>query len=197
MKWNCMADAKISKRLLRIMKDEGCTGITIGGESADDSVLKHVAKGIRRKDIVEFVDNCKKLGIRTHVTWVLGLPHATKESDIETVKFAIDLPSDSLQFTICTPQLGTEFYEWCEKNNYFATTDQSKFLASDKCVIDRPDYSHEDVEEVHRLAGKMWYRKMLFRKPSTLLFHLYNIYKYQGLRGVVTISIKGLKDVIS
>jgi len=123
LSWNCMADANITFKTMKIMKESGCTGITIGAESADDEVLKHIAKGITRKDIVEFVDNCRRLGLRSHVAWVLGLPYATKESDMETIRFAIDLPSDTLQFSICVPYPGTEMYDWCEKNKYFATKD--------------------------------------------------------------------------
>lgn len=195
--WNCMCDAKISYETLSLMRDAGCSGITIGGESADDDVLKHMeGKPITRKDIEDFVENCKELGIRSHITWVLGMPYSTKESDMETVRFAIDLPSDSLQFTICTPQPGTKMYEWCEKNNYLTTTDWEDFLASDKCVIDQPGYSHEEVEEVHGLAGKLWYRKMLFRNPGMVGNHLHNLYRYYGLGGMVTVALKSIRRLI-
>lgn len=33
MRWNCMCDAKVSTRLMELMKRSGCAGITIGAES--------------------------------------------------------------------------------------------------------------------------------------------------------------------
>lgn len=196
VKWNAMVDANVNYITLEQMKKAGCTGVTIGAESADDKVLKHIAKGITRADIAKFVNNCKKLKLRSHVAWVLGLPYATKESDMNTIKFAIDLPSDSLQFSICVPYPGTEMYDWCEKNNYFATKDWSKFLGSDRCVINQPGYSWKEVEELHKLAGKLWYRKLLLHNPKMLIIHLYNIYKYQGIWGTIKMSLKGLRSLI-
>jgi hypothetical protein len=86
-------------------------------------------------------------------------------------------------------------HEWCKRNGYFATNDWKKFLGSDKCVVDLPMYNHLEVERIHKMAGKLWYRKMLFKRPDILLFHLYNVYKYQGLKGLISVSKKSLKVV--
>lgn len=194
--WNCMVDALIRFDLMKLMKKAGCTGITIGAESADDNVLKAMeGKPIRRADIEKFVDYCRKLKIRSHVCWVLGMKGSTKESDMETIKFALNLKSDSLQFSICVPYLGTKLYDWCKQNKYFATTDWNKFLGSDKAIVDLPGYNHKEVENIHKIAGKMWYRKMLFKRPDILVFHLYNVYKYQGFKGLVDVSKKSLRMI--
>jgi radical SAM superfamily enzyme YgiQ (UPF0313 family) len=194
--WNCMVDALISFDLMKLMKKAGCTGITIGAESADDNVLKAMeGKPIRRADIEKFVDYCRRLKIRSHVCWVLGMKGSTKESDMETIKFALNLKSDSLQFSLCVPYLGTKLYDWCKENKYFATTDWNKFLGSDRAIVDLPGYSHKEVENIHKTAGKMWYRKMLFKRPDILVFHLYNVYKYQGFKGLVDVSKKSLKMI--
>jgi len=194
--WNCMVDAKITFDLLKLMKRAGCSGITIGAESADDQVLKEMeGKPITRKDILDFVNNCRKLKMRTHICWVLGMKGSTKESDTDTIRFALNLPSDSLQFSICVPYLGTKLYEWCKRNNYLATNDWKDFTASDKGIIDYPNYNHKEIEKIHKLAGKLWYKKMLFKRPDMIVFHLYNIYKYQGLKGIIDVSKKSLEAV--
>ena len=195
--WNCMTDAKIRFNLLSLMKRAGCSGITIGAESADDDVLKQMeGKPITRKDIQSFVDSCRKLKIRTHICWVLGMKGSSKKSDLDTINFAINLQSDTLQFSICIPYLGTKLYDWCVKNNCLATTDWKNFIASEKGVIDYPNYTHKDVEEMHKLALNLWHRKMLFKRPDILLFRLYNIYKYQGLKNVIKVSKKSLEGVM-
>jgi radical SAM superfamily enzyme YgiQ (UPF0313 family) len=195
--WNCMVDAKISFNLLKLMKRSGCTGVTIGAESADDNVLKHMeGKPITRKDIKNFVDYCRKLKMRSHVCWVLGMPYSTKESDLDTIKFAIDLPSDTLQFSICVPYYGTPMYKWCLEKGYFETKDWKYFTASDNCIVNLPGYNHKEVEEVLKLAIKMWHRKMLFKRPDVIFFHFYNIYNYQGFRDTAKIALKSLKKLI-
>lgn len=195
--WNCMVDAKITFNLLKLMKKAGCSGVTIGAESADDNVLKHMnGKPITRKDIVNFVDYCRKLKLRSHMCWVLGMPYSTKESDLETIKFAINLPSDTLQFSICIPYYGTPMYNWCLKNGYFETTDWKRFTASDKCVVNLPGYNHNEVEDMLKLAIKLWHRKMLFKRPDVIVFHTYNLYKYQGLKGTFGVMMKSLKNLL-
>ena len=147
IKWNCMVDASLDKGLLKVMKKSGCTGITIGAESADDEVLKHLGKTITRKIILETVKICKEIGLRSHICWVLGLPHSSKKSDIETVEFALNMPSDTLQFSICTPYLGTKMYKWCEDNGYLRTKEWKNFSGQNSTpVIDLPGYSYTNSQ---------------------------------------------------
>ncbi len=195
--WNCMIDALVSEKLLKIMKSAGCTGVTIGAESADPKVLKHLGKPITREGIIKTVKLCKKYGLRSHVCWVLGLPYSTKESDMKTIKFALNLPSDTLQFSICTPYVGTKMYYWCLKNGYLAVKDWRNFTGNDKCVVDYPGYTHEEIENMHKYAVALWQRKMLFEKPNIILFHLYNVYKYQGLKGIFKVSSRGILKAIN
>lgn len=193
MNWNCMSDAKINFNTLKIMKQAGCTGITIGAESADDKVLKEMeGKPITRADIKEFVDNCRKLKIRSHICWVLGMKGSSKESDLNTIKFAIGLPSDTLQFSICTPYLGTPFYKWCKENNCF-NEKWKNFTGGNKGVVNYPNYSHKDIEENLNLAIKLWHRKILTKRPDILVFYFYNAYKYQGLRGMANVGLRSLE----
>ena len=194
--WNCMVDAKISFKLLKLMKKAGCTGVTIGAESADDKVLKEMeGKPITRKDIKDFVDYCRKLDLRSHVCWVLGMKGSSKESDLETVRFAINLPSDTLQFSICVPHPGTTLWNWCMKNGYLAIKHWKYIKGNDRCITDLPGYKHEEVEEVRKYAMKLWYKKMLFKRPDLIIFHLYNISKYHGLRSMINVSTKSLKAI--
>lgn len=196
MRWNCMVDATINEETLRAMKAAGCTGITVGSESLDPAALKHLGKPTTREMIINLVKLCKRLGIRTHMCWVLGLPYSTKKGDEETVKTALSLPSDTLQFSICTPYLGTKMYKWCEENGYLEHVDWKNFCGNDMCMVNYPGYNHKDIEELYKRALVLWHRKMLLRKPAIVLFHLYNAYKYQGPSGVIRVSLRGLKNVI-
>lgn len=192
IKWNCMVDANISDSLLKKMKAAGCTGVTIGAESADDAVLKHIAKGITRKDIVRFVDACRKFGLRSHLCWVLGMPYSTKKSDMETIKFALTIPSDTLQFSICTPYPGTEMYKWCEKHGYLVT-DWKHFTGNVKSVVNLPGYTAKEISDIFEWANRQWQKKMLTRRPDIIFFHFYNLYKYQGLTGITAVASRSLK----
>jgi radical SAM superfamily enzyme YgiQ (UPF0313 family) len=195
MNWNCMVDAKVSDKLLKLMKKSGCSGITIGAESAVPNVLKHLGKPITREDIKRFVYTCKKLKIRTHICWVLGLPYSTKESDEETIRFALELPSDTLQFSLCVPFPGTKMYKWCQDNGYFVNKNWKSIKGNDRYIVNLPGYSYKEIEKLHEMAGKLWYRKMILKRPDIILFHVHNIYKYQGLKGLFNVFKKSLKMI--
>ena len=197
IKWNCMADAKVSDKLLVLMKKAGCTGITIGAESADDNVLKHMnGKPITRNDIRKFAYACKKLRLRTHLCWVLGMPYSTKESDLDTIKFALEIPFDTLQFSICIPFPGTAMYDKCLKSGYLLDNGWKNIRGNDNCIVDYPGYSHKDIEEMLKYAVRLWHKKILFRKPDIVLFRLYNLYKYQGIKGMIAVSVKRLREMV-
>ena len=193
VKWNCMADAKVRFDTLKTMKRAGCTGITIGAESADDAVLKQMeGKPITRKDIREFVDNCRKLKLRTHICWVLGMKGSTKKSDRDTIDFAIDLPSDTLQFSVCMPFPGTKMHEWCTENELLIKKDWKNFIANTECIVDLPGYTHKEIKENLDLANKLWYRKMVTKRPDIIAFHFYNLYKYKGLKGAAKVMLNSI-----
>ncbi|MFH1228885.1 MAG: radical SAM protein [Candidatus Aenigmatarchaeota archaeon] len=159
--WNAMVDATIDYELLTEMKSAGCTGLTIGAESADDNVLKHMeGKRITRQSISEFVANCNRLNIRTHVCWVLGMKGSTKESDLNTIKFALSLNSFTMQFSIAAPYFGTKLYKWCVENKCIDDTVSNKLSANEDCAISYPNYSSNEILENLKYADKMWHNRM-------------------------------------
>ncbi|MFH1473795.1 MAG: radical SAM protein [Candidatus Aenigmatarchaeota archaeon] len=193
--WNCMVDALIDFKLMKLMKKAGCTGITIGAESADDKVLKQMeGKPITRAYIKKFISYCRKLKLRSHVCWVLGMKGSSKESDMDTIKFAIELNSDTLQFAICVPFVGTRLYKWCSDKGYLAGSWRD-IKGNSRGIVSYPNYSHEEIEDMLKYAFKMWHRKMLFKRPDIIIFHFYNLYKYQGFGEVIKVSLKNLKEI--
>jgi radical SAM superfamily enzyme YgiQ (UPF0313 family) len=121
---------------------------------------------------------------------------STKESDMNTVKFAMDVPSDTLQFSICIPFPGTKLYDWAKNSGYLVIKDWKDINVKNyNCTIDLPGYNHKEVEEVYKTAIKLWHRKMLFKRPDIIIFHLYNLYKYQGLTGMLKVATKSVRKL--
>jgi radical SAM superfamily enzyme YgiQ (UPF0313 family) len=58
----------------------------------------------------EFMRNCRKLGIRVHGTFMIGLPIETQETIEETIRFAQEIDPFSIQVSIAAPYPGTELY---------------------------------------------------------------------------------------
>jgi anaerobic magnesium-protoporphyrin IX monomethyl ester cyclase len=192
IRWNCMCDARISGNLMKLMKKSGCSGITIGAESADPKVIRNLGKPITREDIKRFVDDCNKYKLKSHLCWVLGLRDSTKDSDMETIKFALSLKCFSMQFAICMPFPGTKMFDWCNTNDYLISN-WKEIKGNDRCIINYPNYSNKEIEENVLRGKKMWHKKMLAR-PDLMYYHFFNIYRYQGVHGIFSVIKKTLKE---
>ncbi|MGA2785875.1 MAG: radical SAM protein [Candidatus Bathyarchaeia archaeon] len=111
-----------------------------------------------------FAEWCKKLGIWTHATYIIGLPGETREDILRTIKFAKSLDTDSVQFSIATPFPGTPFYMQAKENGWLTTTDWTMYDGGNFSVLNYPQLSTGEIEELHKTALKKWYTSVLLRE---------------------------------
>ena len=139
VKWSCVTRANISIETLRMIKKANGRTMHIGMESTNQDCLDNVNKGMKFSDEVEYLNNCKKLGILNHACFIFGLPGDTNESLRESISAIKKLPLDSVQIfpLIPTPYediFGHESknttWEFLIKNNYLTTRDYSKWLGA-------------------------------------------------------------------
>jgi radical SAM superfamily enzyme YgiQ (UPF0313 family) len=137
---------------------------------------------------------CKKLGIKTHATYIFGLPGENRERANKTIDFALSLGTDTAQFSIATPYPGTRFYDMAKQNKWLLTDDWESFGSS--VVIQYPDYTSEDIREMHQLALARWHRHVVFSKPSTVWHHINTAYRMGGFRNVADAVLEGFRLLI-
>lgn len=189
IQWSCMADAKVDVDILEEMACGGCRAIKFGVECADQEVLSGIPKHVNLNDVRRTVEACRKLGIKTHATYMFGLPGETKEKAKKTIDFALSLGTDTAQFSLATPYPGTRFYEMAKEKGWLLDKGWEDFGSS--VVIGYPDYSPEEIMEMHRLALAKWQRHIVFRKPGTVWHYIHTAYKRNGVRGVTNTVIEG------
>lgn len=187
--WSCMADAKVDAEILSQMAEAGCRAIKFGVESSDQEVLARIPKHTNLNDVKQTVQECRKQGIKTHATFMFGLPGETREKARETIDFALRLGTDTAQFSVATPYPGTHFYEMAQENGWLLSDDWEGFGSS--VVIEYPNYSKEEIMEMRQLAVAKWQRHIALEKPGTVWHYLRTAYKRNGLRGVVSTVMTG------
>ena len=89
---------------------------------------------------------------------MIGLPGDTKETVEQTFQFAKKLNPDMAFFQQAVPFPGTEFYNWCKKNEYLITEDFSKWLDSDGKLDYLVNYPDLTAEEIKQMRDKLMVR---------------------------------------
>ena len=84
--WSCTARVHSDYETLKAMADAGCRLLIVGFESGDPQILKNIKKGATLEMGRNFVKNCKKVGIRVHGDFIIGLPGETKETIEKTIE---------------------------------------------------------------------------------------------------------------
>ena len=85
--WAAMARADLEKKDLQSMYKAGCRLIYFGMESASDRVLQNINKGIRSKQISEFIKNLQATNIMAAPSLFVGAPGETEADFKKTVHF--------------------------------------------------------------------------------------------------------------
>jgi radical SAM superfamily enzyme YgiQ (UPF0313 family) len=179
--WLCMADGLVDDESLTLMAKAGCVTYKYGLEHLDEEVLRAIPKPLKRERLLGIVKKCKKLGIRSYVNIMVGLPKSTREKDMKMLKDVISASPDLIQIAIAIPYPGTTFFKKAKENGWLVSEDPSYYDATGKSAVSYPDYPAEKIEEIFHLGWKMWYKHVLFHKPGTLWFFLRSEIRRNGL----------------
>ena len=165
MTWSCNSRANVPYETLKIMRDNGLRLLLVGFESGNDRILRNIKKGVMVERMVRFMKDCKKLGIRVHGTFILGLPGETMETIRQTMEFAMTLDPETIQVSLAAPYPGTELYDQAQRNGWLITEQQ---LLTDNGTQDFPlQYPGLGRREVFDAVDE-FYRKFYFR-PKPIL----------------------------
>lgn len=109
--WFCQSRTdRITLDVARIMKKAGCRMISFGVESGNENTLKRIRKNVKLDVVLNSISLCKKAGIRTQGTFILGLPWETRQEMMDTIDFSLKSKLDLAIFFSFTPYPGT--HEW-------------------------------------------------------------------------------------
>jgi tRNA A37 methylthiotransferase MiaB len=98
----------VDEQLLQVMQAAGCHTLLFGVETANERTLASQKKGYSLAQVRHAFNLCRKLGIRTMATFIVGLPGET-EADIQNnIRFALELDPDYASFNVLVPRAATD-----------------------------------------------------------------------------------------
>jgi len=174
--WSCSSRVdRVDVELLKIMKKHGCNFIAYGIESGNDDILKKMKKNITKDLVRKAIKATKKAGIPIRGYFMVGLWGDTKDTILDTIKFAKELDPEIATFTMMVPLPKTLDYERaCQQDNF--TKEYWKYrMFPEFNFLDSPLYvpegmNSEELVELHKKAYSSFY----FR-PKFLLKQLASI----------------------
>ncbi|MDR2599842.1 MAG: radical SAM protein [Oscillospiraceae bacterium] len=115
----------------KLMKQAGFRFILFGLESANQSTLDRINKGVKIENMIESCRLAKKAGLSPHVTIMFGYPWEDEKDVKNTVKLGRLLLkkgyAHTLQATIVIPYPGTPLYNECKENGWLQTEDYAEY----------------------------------------------------------------------
>ncbi len=157
--WSTNSRANVDYETLKILKDSGLRLFVVGYESGNAEILKNIKKGVRLDRARRFTEDCHKLGILIHGTFILGLPGETKETIEESIRFAKELDCETIQVSLASPYPGTELFDYMVKHGYLAFDPLLDEHGYQRCTV---NYPHLSADEIYK-AVERFYRSFYFR----------------------------------
>lgn len=119
IKWYCEARVDTPLDLLELMARAGCMSLDFAIESGSERVLRAIKKNINIPQAMDFAAECKKLGIRTLVFFMVSLPDETERDAMETMRIADKMSEYTKYVTLNVAQVlpGTELERIARERN--------------------------------------------------------------------------------
>lgn len=152
---------RVSKSLLKKMKNAGCYHVAFGIESGNQNILNLAGKGESLETMQKAVTWSKEVGLETSGSFILGLLGDDEHTMRDTINFAKSLPLDQASFNIMLPLIGSVFYKIVEKKGKFLLSPTDPRYYNGEPAFELGQCTKELMLKMSREA----YREFYFRFP--------------------------------
>ncbi|SPF48678.1 Radical SAM domain protein [Syntrophobacter sp. SbD1] len=154
--WSCcLRVPDVDSDLLRKMRESGCNLVCYGLESADNSILKSMRKGIKVDQIKRALDLSYEAGISTEASnFIFGDINETAETVANTMKFWWGYNRKThINLSLIQTYPGTYLYEYaCQKG---IITDKEQFLRDGCPIINVSKLSSDEFHELTSMVAEL------------------------------------------
>ena len=158
--WSVNARADIfDLELFKKMRQAGCRELLVGFESGNQSILDRMNKKLTIEESREFVKTVHKAKLTVNGCFVLGLPGETTDTMQRTIRFALALDLDTIQFSAAIPFPGTEYYRVCQENGFIKAKSWADWLdeGEQTTVVEYPGLNKEKIKSYVDKGLKKFY----------------------------------------
>jgi len=155
IQWSCFGHTSmVDAELFTLMKAAGCVQIDFGVETGSGEVLADIGKATHIENTRKAVETCRRLGIKTYGTYMIGFPEETEADIAKTMRLALELNTDFMQVSFVIPYPGTRLFKECRQKGYLPYGDDwAKYDATVPVIINKVP-----AEVLMKLYRKFWFR---------------------------------------
>jgi hopanoid biosynthesis associated radical SAM protein HpnJ len=157
--WSCTAKPDVPYETLKVLKENGLRLLLVGYETGSQQILNNIRKGTRIDIARRFSEDCHKLGILVHGTFIVGLPGETHETIEESIRFAKEVNPRTIQVSLAAAYPGTELYAQATKNGWLLDDHLVADTGRQVSSLNYPNLSHHEIFE----AAATFYKQFYFR----------------------------------
>jgi len=170
--WSCTCRVHADYETLKAMKEAGCRLLIVGFESGNAQILKNVEKGATPEQGMAFMKNARRLGLKVHGDFIIGLPGESPETIRETIHYAEQLDCETIQVSIAHPYPGTGFDVYLREGGYLTDDDMADEMGHQLPNIRYPGLTREEiVDAVEYFYGRYYFRpRIILRIVARAMF---------------------------
>ena len=164
---------KVNSELLKKMKEAGLRLILYGFESGNQKILDSINKSATLEQARKAVAMTKKAGVFISGLFILGLPGETRQTCLDTIRFAKEIDPEIAKFNIAVPFPGSKFFE-DQKSRLGGLAEYRKFSSWYDFYSAKGNliYSPDSIasEELRNLQRKAMFE--FYLRPAKIWKHL-------------------------
>ena len=165
IEWACESRVdSVDKEMLVLMGKSGCRTIWFGVESGSQKTLEFLNKQITIDKIRKTFEICKKVGLSTGASFMIGVPGETIDDMHKTINFAHSLKPDFFWFNIFWGIPSSPIYKYIQKNKLY-----SEDIGGGVLLVKTNEFDRELMEKIQKRANRkmmgpfLYYRKKFSR----------------------------------
>ncbi len=157
LRWFCPNGVRadtLDEEMAALMAETGCHSVALGIESGNAEVLRTVKKGQKLEDIERAVGHLKRAGIHTMGYFIIGLPGATMETELESMAYDRKIGLDDSIYNLFVPYPGTDAWEWVNTKGKFLKDYREGYHFADdnECVFETEEFPAAQRMQAYRMT---------------------------------------------
>lgn len=156
--WSCFTRADLlDETLLPLMAESGCRTILLGVESGDQSVVDATGKALSLESVRHGVEMCRRAGIDTILSFIIGLPGETPETVEATIRFATEIGPTYAQFHVCRTYF--DLPRWAAAGRVEADWEVGSESFKGRAYVPNAFSSSSELQALQRQAYRRFYMR--------------------------------------